>query len=144
MSTQAILDQIGYVAWHGIRITEEGVGKVGVRLPAREDLLNYVGTGHAGAIFTLAETAAGIAADSVAQTLGAFILLQQATVNYTRRAEGELFASGEAGPQAMEAAREAFTAENRAGLAIAVIVHDARDEAIFEGTFNYVLRPRKT
>ena len=44
----------------------------------------------------------------------------------------------------METAGETFTAENRADLAISVIVHDANDEPVFEGTFDYALRSRKT
>jgi len=144
MSTQAVLDQIGYVAWHGIRVTEERVGKISVSLPARDDLLNYVGTGHAGAIFTLAETAAGVAADSVAQTLGAFILLQQAALKYTRRAQGELIAAGEASAPAVQAASDTFAREGRAELPIEVVVRDADAEPVFEGTFHYALRPRKS
>lgn len=142
MSTQTILDEIGYVAWHGMRVMDESVGKVELSLASREDLLNYVGTAHAGALFTLAETAAGVAADSLAQTLSAFILLRSATVNYTRRAVGELLATGEAAAEAVVAARESFAENSRADLVVGVVIHDADKSAVFEGEFNYALRPR--
>jgi len=144
VTTQEVLDEIAYVAWHDIRIIEESVGKVAVSLPARDDLLNYMGTGHAGAIFTLAETAAGVAADSIAQTLGAFILLHQATVKYTRRAQGELTATGKAIDATLENARAAFAQNGRADLSIGAVVHDAEGEPVFEGTFDYALRARKS
>ncbi len=43
----------------------------------------------------------------------------------------------------MEAAREVFATETRADLAIGVTVTDAADATVFEGTFDYALRPRK-
>lgn len=143
MSTQGTLDAIAYVAWHGIRVLDEAPGRVRLSLPAREDLLNFVGSGHAGALFTLAETAAGVAADSVARTLDAFILLKGATVRYTRRASGELAATGEASAQAVEAAKNSFAGTRRADLAVRVVIHDPAGEAVFEGMFDYALRPKK-
>jgi len=92
----------------------------------------------------LAETAAGVAADSVAQTLGAFILLQQAAVRYTRRAQGELIATGEATAVATKEANVAFAQDDRAALPIEVVVRDANAEPVFDGTFHYALRPRKS
>lgn len=143
MSLQDTLDEIGYVAWHAIRVTDEAVGRVSVALPPRDDLLNYVGTAHAGALFTLAETAAGVAADGVAQTMNAFILLRNTTVNYTRRAVGELIATGEVALGAAAATERAFTESGRADLAIGVVIRDAERNDVFDGTFNYALRPRK-
>ena len=143
-STQSMLDTIAYVAWHDIRVVDQRVGWVQVALPARDDLMNYVGTGHAGALYTLAETAAGVAADSLAQTLNAFILLRQATVSYTRRAMGELVATGEADAQSTVAAKARFADTARADLVVRVVIHDVENEPVFEGRFDYALRPRKS
>jgi len=137
-----MLDAIAYVAWHGICVRDQREGWVQVALPARDDLVNYVGTGHAGALYTLAETAGGVAADNLAQTLSAFILLKQATVKYTRRAMGELLATGEAGAQSAVAAKAQFADTGRADLSIHVVIHDEDNEPVFEGTFEYALRPR--
>lgn len=143
-SIQETLNAIGYVAWHDIQVTGESVGAASVMLPARDDLLNYVGTIHAGALFTLAETAAGIAADSVAQTLNAFILLKQASVNYTRRAAGALKATAQADAGAVRRAQKSFTEEGRAGLPIDVVIHDSNGDPVFSGTLDYALRSKKS
>ena len=144
MSIQETLDQIKYVAWHNIQVldADKNDGAVTVRLPGRDDLLNYVGTGHAGAIYTLAETAAGVAADSVAQTMEAFILLRGAEVKYKRRAEGDLTATGAVSPDVAKRTRHAFTASSRADLAVEVDIRDPENQSVFQGIFNYALRPR--
>jgi acyl-coenzyme A thioesterase PaaI-like protein len=139
-STQETLDAIAYVAWHDITVTDESLGKVSVRLPARDDLLNYVGTGHAGALYTLAETAAGVAANGLAQTLNGFILLKQATVNYTRRAVGALNATGKTDADAWRKAQESFSNDERAELPIEVVIQDGESNPVFSGTFLYALR----
>lgn len=143
-STQRTLDAIAYVAWHGISVRDQREGWVQVVLPERSDLLNYVGTGHAGALYTLAETAGGVAADSLAQTLNAFILLKQASVKYTRRAMGQLLATGEVDAQSAVAAKAQFADSGRADLSIRVVIHDEENEPVFEATFEYALRPRKS
>jgi acyl-coenzyme A thioesterase PaaI-like protein len=142
MSTQEVLDNIKYVAWHSIEVVRESPGSVTLRLPARNDLVNYVGTGHAGAIYTLAETAAGVTADGAAQTLNAFILLGGAVVSYTRRAEGDLLATGVVESAAGDQAQELFLKESRADMPVEVNICDDQDKSVFHGTFNYALRPR--
>ena len=142
ISTQEILNNIRYVAWHDIMIVDESQGSVTVCLPARDDLPNYVGTGHAGAIYTLAETAAGVAADSVAQKIDAFILLKGADIKYTRRTEGDLTATGLVETKASDQARVQFEKEDRADIPVQVDVRDQQHQSVFQGTFNYALRPR--
>jgi len=141
--TQALLDSIAYVAWHGQRLRVQEPGCVVVAQPDRGDLHNYVGTTHAGAIYTLAETAAGVAADGVASPLGGFILLGAAQVRYTRRAEGALEAEARLDAAADPAAlARAFAADGRGSLVVVVTVRDAQGSAVFEGTFHYALRRR--
>src|ERR1044072_3837726 len=45
----------------GLEITSIGPGAATVRLPERPELGNHVGSQHAGALFTVAETASGAA-----------------------------------------------------------------------------------
>lgn len=149
-SIQETLDNIDYVAWHGIRFVNENkleekdlnTTSVTMLMPARDDLLNYVGTGHAGAIYTLAETAAGVVADGVAQTMDAYILLRGAEVSYTRRSEGDLKAVGVVSTQEEEAARETFSESSRADFSVEVDIRDREDKSVFLGNFDYALRPR--
>ncbi len=63
----------------GIRLMEAGPGYAGVELVIKEDMLNLHGTAHGGVIFTLADTAFGLAAN----TRGTAVALQ-ASINYIR------------------------------------------------------------
>ncbi|MCC6250360.1 MAG: DUF4442 domain-containing protein [Rubrivivax sp.] len=142
--TQAVLDSIAYVAWHGQRITVEESGRVVVSQPDRADLHNYAGTTHAGALYTLAETAAGVAADGIAAPLGGYILLAAAQVRYTRRAEGALEAEARLDPAIDTAALAAeFAASGRAAATVGVVIRDPGGEPVFEGSFQYAMRRRK-
>lgn len=141
-ATQKLLDSIAYVAWHGCKVIEQGAGCVKIAQPARENLLNYVGATHAGATYTLAETAAGVAADNVARPLGGFILLRGAEVNYTRRAAGALVARAHADESARRETEKRFADNGRADLSVAVDIFDSDERPVFEGAFHYALRLR--
>lgn len=142
-ATQSLLDSIAYVAWHAQVLRTEEPGRVVVGQPDRPDLHNYFGTTHAGAIYTLAETAAGVAADGIARPLGGFILLGAAEVRYTRRAEGALEAEAQLDAATDRAALErAFAADGRASLAVAVTIRDPGGATVFDGIFHYAMRRR--
>lgn len=65
----------------GIIIDEVGYGKAKLRLPIEAEIhANLTGHVHGGALYTLANTAAGVAAMST----GRFIVTQSMTVNYSR------------------------------------------------------------
>lgn len=142
---QDILDAIAYVAFHGQRIALEEPGHVVVTQPDRPDLRNYAGTAHAGAIYTLAETAAGVAADRLAAPWGGFILLASAQLRYTRRAQGTLRAEARLAAGTDTAALGAeFARSGRGALSVGVTVRDPDGEAVLEGSFDYAIRRRKT
>src|SRR5471032_2166373 len=58
---QQMMDSLPFVRLLGIRIDEIGPGTSAVSLPEDPKLNNHLGTQHAGALFTLAETASGAA-----------------------------------------------------------------------------------
>jgi len=146
-SIQETLDNIKYVAWHDIKHldtdNDDTTNAVMMHMSARDDMLNYVGSGHAGAIYTLAETAAGVKADSLAQSMDAFILLRGADVKYTQRALGDLAARGFVSVRREEIARQLFSESSRADFSVEVDITDHEDQSVFHGTFNHALRPRK-
>lgn len=140
--TQALLDGIAYIAWHEHRVIEQSAGSVKIAQPARADLLNYVGGVHAGAMYTLAESAAGVAADSIARPIGAYILLRGAEVKYKRRASGALTARAQADETARRDAVLCFKDSGRADFSVTAIIFDSEDKVTFEGDFHYALRAR--
>ena len=58
---QQMMDTLPLVRTLGIRIDEIGNGTAQVSMPDDQKLHNHLGTPHAGALFTLAETASGAA-----------------------------------------------------------------------------------
>ncbi len=142
MTLDALLAKIPYVVWHDIHVVEESPGVVKLTLCAREEIANYVGIMHAGAIYTLAETAAGSVANNVIEGNIAFVLLRDANIRYTRRADGEITATATADASATAAAQAGFAEHARADIAVDVDVTDADGETVFTGCFTYALRPR--
>ncbi|MBI5481111.1 MAG: DUF4442 domain-containing protein [Deltaproteobacteria bacterium] len=143
MDLAGVLGRIPYLRPHRLEAGEDADGAVTVRMPLSETVTNHVGIVHAGALFTAAETAAGVAAWRVVPGDRAFVLLRGATVRYTRRAEGDVLARATVEPAAAEAARTAFDETGRADLAVEVSATDPAGETVFEGTFDYALRPRR-
>ena len=140
---EALLARIPYLAPHGLQAAWAADGSVTVHQPFRPALANYVGIVHAGAIYTLAETAAGLAANELVSHLGGFILLSGANVRYTRRVEGDADAIARVDPAQAAAARTRFEAEARAEITIEVVVTTPDGETAFTGSFGYALRRRK-
>jgi uncharacterized protein (TIGR00369 family) len=112
-------------------------------MPFRREITNYVGTVHAGALFTLAETAAGVAATAVVPDGRAFVLLRSVTVRYTRRAESDLVAMARVPGEGAAKSRVDFDAGGRADALVPVTITDADGAPVFEVSFDYALRQVK-
>lgn len=142
MNLDDVLARIPYLTAHELAVdaTQSGVK---VRLPVRPQLLNHVGIFHAGALFTAAETAAGVAAWRVVGGDRAFVLLRSSEVGYLRRAEGEVVSTASVEPAARDAALAAFDAHERADVVVEVQATDATGAAVLSGRFDYALRPRR-
>jgi uncharacterized protein (TIGR00369 family) len=88
-----------------LEIVEIAAGEAKVRLPRRPELTNHVGSQHAGALFTAAETASGAA------FLGAFAiriaevtpLARRAEIEYLKIANGPILATATLGIEAADA-----------------------------------------
>ncbi len=141
MPVAAMLARIPYLNVHQLRVDTDADGTVRGAMPLRAELTNHVGIVHAGALFTAAETAAGVAAWQVIPANAAYVLLRSATIQYTRRAEGDVTASARVDPTNADVARIAFEEGGRADVAVDLTVTDGDGEIVFKGTFDYALRP---
>ena len=141
MNVADVLARIPYLHVHGLDVST--VDGVRVRMPVKKELTNHVGIFHAGALFTAAETAAGVAAWGIVPGDRAYVLLREATIRYTRRAEGDVQAVARVASDQAEAALATFNDTSRADARIEVSMTDAKGEKVFEGSFDYALRPRK-
>lgn len=142
MALAELLAGIPYVVWHGVDINEDAGDCVALRMPFRNELANYVGSFHAGALYTLAETVAGVVADRTLPPGKAFVLLRDAQIRYSRRPEGAVNARAERSNEDAAAASAAFNETARADIAVSVAMTDDTGASIFDGVFNYALRPR--
>src|SRR3954447_16776595 len=96
---------VPFVGHLDLEIASIGEGEATVVLPERPELLNHVGSQHAGALFTAAETASGAA------FVGAFAarmadvtpLARSAEIAYEKIASGEITAKAKLGTDAASA-----------------------------------------
>jgi uncharacterized protein (TIGR00369 family) len=88
-----------------LEITEITAGEAKVRLPRRPELNNHVGSQHAGALFTVAETASGAAfVGAFAIRMGEITpLARRAEIEYLKIANGVITASATLGIEAADA-----------------------------------------
>jgi uncharacterized protein (TIGR00369 family) len=96
---------VPFVGHLGIEIVEISAGEATVRLPRRPELNNHVGSQHAGALFTAAETASGAAfVGAFAVRMGDVTpLARRAEIDYVKVANGPITASAKLGVDAAEA-----------------------------------------
>jgi uncharacterized protein (TIGR00369 family) len=86
---------VPFVGYLGVEVTSITEGEATAILPERSELFNHVGSQHAGALFTVAETASGAA------FVGAFAermadvtpLARSAEISYEKIANGEITAT---------------------------------------------------
>ena len=89
----------------GVEITSIAEGESTVRLPERPELTNHVGSQHAGALFTAAETASGAAfVGAFAERMGDVTpLARSAEIAYEKIANGPIQATAKLGVDPAEA-----------------------------------------
>ena len=83
---------VPFAGYLGLEITEIAAGEATVVLPERTELTNHVGSQHAGALFTVAETASGAAfVAAFAERMGEITpLARSAEIAYEKIAKGPI------------------------------------------------------
>ncbi len=102
---QGMTQAVPFAGHLGLEIGSVAEGEATVRLPERAELTNHVGSQHAGALFTAAETASGAAfVGAFAERLGEVTpLARSAEISYEKIAKGPIDASAKLGIPAAEA-----------------------------------------
>ncbi|GII58889.1 DUF4442 domain-containing protein [Planotetraspora thailandica] len=139
-----LLDSVPFARLLGITFDSVGAGTAVARLPDRDDLHNHVGGPHAGALFTLAETASGAAMLSAFgdQLSRAVPLATQATIRYAKLAEGEVTASAVLRADRAEVVGE-LDAGRRPEFDVTVEIAGANGAVVSEMTVSWTLRPNR-
>jgi len=102
---QGMSQAVPFAAHLGLEISRVAPGEAEVTLPERPELNNHVGSQHAGALFTAAETASGAAfVGAFAERMGDVTpLARAAEVSYEKIARGPIEARAKLGVAAEEA-----------------------------------------
>jgi uncharacterized protein (TIGR00369 family) len=132
---------VPFAGFLGLEITEVEAGEATVVLPRRPELNNHVGSQHAGALFTAAETASGAA------FVGAFAirmgdvtpLAKSAEIDYVKVAHGPITASATLGIDAA-AAIATLDAEGKVEFPCEVELTDKDGDRVATATVHWHVR----
>ncbi len=144
MNLRKILSSIPYIVHHDVEVVEMGENEVRVRMPFSKEVQNYVGSMHAGALFTAAETAAGAVAFMVVPDGQTFAILRGADIRYTRRADSDVLAVACITTEDASTARSTVKDTGRGEVNVSLTLTDKAGEVVVKGNFDYALRARTT
>ncbi|MEZ4318730.1 MAG: DUF4442 domain-containing protein [Myxococcota bacterium] len=127
MNAQAIKQMLStivpFVKTVGLTIDDVGEGTAVASLASRTEVHNHLGTVHAGALYTVGESASGAVVLGLFMDLlpgRAFIALQSATVKHTKARAGDLVATATLVGNAAEV-RAGFDADGKADFDVDVV-----------------------
>jgi uncharacterized protein (TIGR00369 family) len=125
----------------GLEITSIAAGEATVVLPERPELTNHVGSQHAGALFTVAETASGAAfVGAFAERLGDVTpLARSAEISYEKIAKGPIEARAKLAVPAAEAL-STLDAEGKVVFPCEIELTDASAQRVATATVQWHVR----
>jgi uncharacterized protein (TIGR00369 family) len=138
---QGMTQAVPFAGHLGLQITNIGEGESVVILPERPELTNHVGSQHAGALFTLAETASGAAfVGAFAERLGDVTpLARSAEISYEKIAKGQIEATAKLGVPKDEALA-ALDAEGKVEFPCEVVLSDGDGQRVATATVHWHIR----
>jgi uncharacterized protein (TIGR00369 family) len=138
---QGMTQAVPFAGHLGLEITSVEAGEAVVRLPERTELTNHVGSQHAGALFTVAETASGAAfVGAFAERMGDVTpLARSAEISYEKIAKGPIDASAKLGVPAAEALA-ALDADGKVVFPCQIELTDASGQQVATATVQWHVR----
>jgi len=138
---QGMSQAVPFAAHLGLEITHIAEGEATVVLPERQELTNHVGSQHAGALFTAAETASGAAfVGAFAKRLGEVTpLARGAEISYTKIAKGPIEARAKLGVPATDALA-ALDADGKVVFPCEIELTDASGNQVATATVQWHVR----
>ena len=143
-AVRAGLEQaIPFNKYLGLEVVAVADGSGSLRLPDDPNLLNHVGSQHAGALFSVAEAASGAA------FIGAFLermgeitpLAKSASIDYRKIAKGPIVATGTLSEE-KAALLERLDADGRVEFTIDVSLRDGADVEVATTTVAWHVRKK--
>lgn len=141
---QQMMDTLPFVRLLGISIDEIGAGTSKVSMPDDPKLHNHLGTQHAGALFTLAETASGAAmAGGFAELiLGLRPVAKESRIQYQKLARGATRAEGRV-PGDLAALKAQLAQDGKVAFPVAVDIFDSEGTLAAQVTVDWYLSQKR-
>lgn len=141
---QQMMDTLPFVRLLGISIDDIGAGTSKVSLPDDPKLHNHLGTQHAGALFTLAETASGAAmAGGFAELiLGLRPVAKESRIQYQKLARGATRAEGRV-PGDLAALKAQLAQDGKVAFPVAVDIFDSEGTLAAQVTVDWYLSQKR-
>jgi uncharacterized protein (TIGR00369 family) len=135
---------VPFAGYLGVEVTSVAEGEAIARLPERSELTNHVGSQHAGALFTVAETASGAAfVGAFAERMGEVTpLARSAEISYEKIAKGPIEASAKLGVDPA-AALATLDAEGKVVFPCEVELNDADGQRVATAVVQWHVRLNK-
>lgn len=141
---QGMTQAVPFAGHLGLEITHVADGEALVVLPEGHELTNHVGSQHAGALFTVAETASGAAfVGAFAERMGDVTpLARSAEISYEKIANGPIEASAKLGVDPA-AALATLDAEGKVVFPCEVELNDADGQRVATAVVQWHVRLNK-
>jgi uncharacterized protein (TIGR00369 family) len=142
---QGMSQAVPFARHLGLEITSVGEGSATVRLPEGEELTNHVGSQHAGALFTVAETASGAAfVGAFAERMGDVTPLAcSAEISFEKIAKGPIDAIATLGVDKAEALAT-LDAQGKVVFPCEVELDDSDGNRVASATVHWHVRLNRT
>ncbi|MGK5018237.1 MULTISPECIES: PaaI family thioesterase [unclassified Janthinobacterium] len=141
---QQMMDTLPFVRLLGISIDDIGAGTSRVSMPEDPKLNNHLGTQHAGALFTLAETASGAAmAGGFAELiLGLRPVAKESRIAYQKLARGATRAEGRV-PGDLAALKAQLAQDGKVAFPVEVDIFDSEGTLAAQVTVDWYLSQKR-
>jgi acyl-coenzyme A thioesterase PaaI-like protein len=141
---QGMTQAVPFAGFLGVEVTNLSAGEATALLPERAELKNHVGSQHAGALFTAAETASGAAfVGAFAERMGDVTpLARNAEISYEKIAKGPIEAKATLGVPADEALAT-LDAEGKVVFPCEIELTDADGQRVATATVQWHVRLNK-
>ncbi len=141
---QQMMDTLPFVRLLGISIDDIGAGTSKVSMPEDPKLNNHLGTQHAGALFTLAETASGAAmAGGFAELiLGLRPVAKESRIAYQKLARGATRAEGRV-PGDLAALKAQLAQDGKVAFPVEVDIVDSEGTLAAQVTVDWYLSQKR-
>ena len=141
---QQMMNTLPFVKLLGIQIDEIGAGTARSSMPEDDKLNNHLGSHHAGAMFTLAETASGAAmAGGFAELImGLRPVAKEARIQYLKVAQGATHAKARV-PGDIAALKQVLQSEGKVAFPVEVDILDSSDTLVAQVQVDWYLSVKR-